>query len=103
MAVADKLKEIVADTLKRIPLIIAAVVLLALMGSGIVVGIFIRSITEMGTLIRMAEVVVPALIIGIMGCILAYRLATNFFPKPSREFVDRDGDDGGLPERKGKK
>lgn len=104
MPLADTLKDFIASTLKRIPLIIAAIVILALMGAGIAIAIFFRSITEMGTLIRFAEVVIPGLIVGVLAFILVYRLATNFFPKPAREFVDREAsDDGELPARKARK
>ena len=80
----DTVKNFLIDWIKKIPIIIAALLIVGLIGAGLAVGILLR---ELGW--DMTAVVVPSLIIEVITCIIAYQFASNFFPKAGREFSER--------------
>ena len=83
MSFFDYLKNFLIDWIKKIPLIIAALLILGLIGAGLGVGILLRELQW-----DMTAIVVPSLIVEVITCIIAYQFASNFFPKAAREFSE---------------
>jgi hypothetical protein len=82
MAVIKKsFKEMFIYIMKRIGLILAALIIMALMAGGVGLAIILR-----GWGLDYTSIVVPSLIIEAIACMIAYSLATNFFPKVSRDY-----------------
>nr|MDO8083240.1 hypothetical protein [Candidatus Sigynarchaeum springense] len=67
--------------LKQVGLILSAILVLALVGAGIGVGIILRAWG-----LDYTSIVLPSLIIEAIGCVIAYSFASNFFPKASRDY-----------------
>jgi hypothetical protein len=74
-------KEMFVFVMKRIGLILSAILILVLMGGGIGLAIILR---VWG--LDYTSIVVPSLIIEAVACVIAYSLASNFFPKASRDY-----------------
>ncbi len=82
MAVIKKsFKEMFVFVIRRIGLILAAILILVLMGGGVGIAIILRAWG-----LDFTSIVIPSLIIEVIACIIAYSLATNFFPKASRDY-----------------
>ncbi len=82
MAVIKKsFREMVVFVLKRIGLILAALFIMVLMAGGIALAILLRAAG-----LDYTSIVVPSLIVEVIACIIAYTLASNFFPKASRDY-----------------
>ncbi len=73
--------EKIVGILKQVGLILSAILVLVLMGAGVGLGIILRIWG-----LDFTSIVVPSLIIEVIGCIIAYQFASNFFPKVSRDF-----------------
>ncbi|MBN2151360.1 MAG: hypothetical protein JW839_07945 [Candidatus Lokiarchaeota archaeon] len=113
--ISKPFKEMFIFVMRRIGLILSAILLLVLMGAGVGVAIILRAWG-----LEYTTIVVPSLIIEAIACVIAYTFASNFFPKASRDFEggpSKKGsrayrepeeieaaarDDAGLPERKAK-
>ncbi len=95
MTLADMIKDWIAALLKAIPIILASLVFLALLGSGLGLAIVLRSFGA-----DFGAVIIPSFILEIICCVIAYQFASNFFPKPAREFIEEE--ESGVPAKKGK-
>jgi hypothetical protein len=83
LAVKNSFKAIFVIVMKKIGLILSAILIIVLMGAGIGVGLILRSWG-----LDYSGVVVPSVIIEIIACIIAYSFAQNFFPKASRDYAE---------------
>ncbi|MEX2684623.1 MAG: hypothetical protein Q6373_023835 [Candidatus Sigynarchaeota archaeon] len=76
--------EKILGILKQIGLILSAILVMALVGSGIGLAIILRAWG-----LDYTSIVLPSLIIEVIGCIIAYQFSSNFFPKVSRDYEGR--------------
>ncbi len=74
-------KEMFVFVMKRIGLILSAMLIMVLLGAGLGVGIILKAWG-----LDYSGVVVPSLIIEAIACVIAYQFASNFFPKASRDY-----------------
>jgi hypothetical protein len=74
-------KEMFVFVMTRIGLILSAILILVLMGAGIGLAIILRAWG-----LDYTSIVVPSLIIEVIGCVIGYSFASNFFPKLSRDY-----------------
>jgi hypothetical protein len=83
LAVKNSFKAIFVHVMKKIGLILSAILIIVLMGAGIGAGIILRSLG-----FDYSGVAVPSIIIEVFACIIAYSFAQNFFPKASRDYAE---------------
>ncbi len=76
--------EKIVGVLKQIGLILSAILVLVLLGSGVGLAIILRAWG-----LDYTSIVVPSLIIEAIACIIAYQFSANFFPKVSRDYEGR--------------
>lgn len=74
-------KDMFIFVMKRIGLILSAILILILMGAGIGLAILLRVAG-----LDFTTIVVPGLIVEFIGCAIAYSFTSNFFPKIRRDF-----------------
>jgi hypothetical protein len=79
--ISKPFKEMFVFVMKRIGLILAAILIMVLMGGGVGVAIILRAAG-----LDYTGIVVPSLIVEVVACFIAYSLASSFFPKVSRDY-----------------
>ena len=79
----DSLKTWIGEWLRKIPLILASILVILLLAAGIGLAILLRELHWDQT-----SIVIPSLIIEVFTCVVLYRVVSNFFPKKEREFSE---------------
>jgi cytochrome c oxidase subunit IV len=92
----QRLSSFIADFIRtKLGLMIWGLLITILMGAGIWVSMFLRSLgLDYGT------IVIPGLIVEVFGALFAYQLAQNFLPKEKKTERSEPSD---LPQRKAKR
>jgi hypothetical protein len=79
----DSLKSFISEWLRKIPQILAALLVVLLLGAGVGLGVLLRSLNWEQT-----SIIIPSLIFEVFTCVVCYRFVSNFFPKKAREFSE---------------
>lgn len=81
--------------LRTIPLILSALIVIGLLGSGLAVGAILRSFD-----LEMGFIVLPSLIVQIVGALMAYQFVKIFFFPKEKKTRDFDDEDDDLPKKR---